>query len=104
MARNSDLELKSGNCALGDLEASVDEREERIHVASNSQLMRRKFRKHKAVLHRDRDRLLSRGAPREFVAPYDPRKSLSVNCALQTSASSTRGNWRMPFVYGTTKA
>jgi len=108
MARNSDLELKTGSQALGDLEAAADEREERIYVASNSQLMWWKFRKHKAALFSTAIVIVYYIVALlvEFIAPYDPQEKF-VQYKLAPPSKirivDSEGNWRMPFVYGTTK-
>ncbi len=108
MATNSDVDYKEGAQAAADLDTEVSAQEERIYVASNSQLMWWKFRKHKAavfstllVIFYYLVALLV-----EFIAPYDPQQKF-VKYKLAPPSTihvvDSEGNWRLPFIYGTDK-
>ncbi len=109
MATNGDLGVKEGSQATGDLGASVDiDHEEKIYVASNTQLMWWKFRRHKLALVSTVIVILFYlvAVFVEFVAPYDPQQKF-VKYKLAPPSSihifDTEGNLRRPFVYGTIK-
>jgi peptide/nickel transport system permease protein len=108
MAANDDIARTAGDQATRDIAALGDGAAERIYVATSTQLMWWRFRKHKLAIVSAVITLLLYvvGAFCEFIAPYDPQAKFyqyKLASPARIHILDSEGKLRRPFIYGTIK-